>query len=117
MDEFDYIASTTGLPQGDFDLVKAMSMATVHFSDCPKFMTLARHTSLQDKTLLHCEMKGGKNLDLKVPEQDFRLQLSDKGRFSEVRVITPDGENHWLIVCEHNRKGFLIPYEIFETVE
>ena len=52
----------------------------------------------------------GNVLDFFVPKQEMCLRLSEDGiRFSVVRVFCEKNVGFWLVVCEQNRQGFLLP--------
>ncbi len=117
MHEFKHVASTTGLPRGDFDHVKMKKKALIHFRECPKVLTLARHTDLEEDTPVHCQRNDGVIIDYRVPRQNLQFLISKEGlRFSVVCVISSRLSRYWLVVCENYRKGFLVPYLSFKDM-
>lgn len=100
-----------GIRYGDFDPFRLERVACGRFIECPKLITLARHTDLEETTPIHCYMlRTKKKVNFKVPKQQHVERYSGQGlRFIFVHVVSENGLPYWLVVCEANRYGFLVP--------
>lgn len=110
MYELKYKPSASGIQQGDFDFRQLQAMAVKRFVECPKFLTLVRHTDLTEVDSVHCySWVTRKRTDFQVPKQKLLVRHSPNGlRFCLVRVINEEASPCWLVVCESNRQGFLL---------
>jgi len=111
MYEFKHHSTGDHIPRGNFDFRKLEKLAFVFFAECPRFMTLMLHVNLLETSPIHCfRASDRKVLDFFVPKQEICLRLSEDGiRFSVVRVFCEKNVGFWLVVCEQNRQGFLLP--------
>lgn len=110
MYELKHKPSITGIRFGDFNFRPLEEIACGRFVECPKLVTLARHTDLEDKSLIHCYgWRTKKRSDFQVPRQKLLTRYSPDGRrFVLVQVISEHGLVYWLVVCESSRYGFLV---------
>ena len=112
MYEFKHYPSGVEIPtvSTPFDFVALQALALFRFVECPKFLTLARHTNLEEVTPLHCIAAITKQqIDLQVPRQGLLCKFDTEGlRFTVLRVVTENKHPCWLVVCEQRRQGFLL---------
>ena len=108
---YEFKNHVIGVKKGEARLKRLEALAIIHFSECPKFLTLATHTNLLDVTPIHCyRERDRKVIDFTVPKQSFIFLINKTGlRFSVLKVFNENGKLHWLVVCEGNRRGFLLP--------
>jgi hypothetical protein len=110
MYELRHRPATAGIRFGTFNFRALEAIACGRFVECPKLVTLARHTDLEEETPIHCYgWRTRKKTDFQVPKQKLIDRYTPEGiRFILIKVISEHGLPYWLVVCEPNRYGFLV---------
>jgi hypothetical protein len=89
-------------------------LALAFFIECPKFLTLGRHSDLEETTPLHCYKAGRKIRDFGAPRQSLQIHTTKDGiPFAKLLVLDKEEKPHWLVVNIANRQGFLLPGYVF----
>ena len=115
--EFKHHSSVSGLPVGNFDFRSLERLRVALFCECPKLLTLMRHANLEETSPVHCFRAGDrKALEFSVPQQRLHSRTSKEGlRFLLLKVLSEKGSSFWLVMCEWNRQGFLLPDYILKA--
>lgn len=116
MDEFRNKQTLHGLIRGEFAARRLALFAVREFAECPKFVTIARHTNLSETTPVACHLADRRGIiQFQVPKQQFNFFRSRQGlKFTATKVLN-DGVSYWLVVCEETRRGFLLPRQVLDT--
>lgn len=109
--EFKHRSAESYLPVGSFDFRSLERLRVALFCECPRLLTLMRHASLEETSPVHCFRAGDRKiLKFFVPQQILHSRTSREGlRFLLLKVLSENGCSFWLVMCEWNRQGFLLP--------
>ncbi|MFA5132130.1 MAG: hypothetical protein WC444_02250 [Candidatus Paceibacterota bacterium] len=115
MDELKHVPSIHGMSEnGTFKIILFEAFATAKLCEGPKIVTIARCADKEDLFPVHCSYAGtGRQVNLQVPKQGLTFLYGPNGlRYSLLSVITERGIKKWLVVCEWNRQGLILPEHV-----
>lgn len=104
-----------GFPRKSYAFKQLADLAIVHFDECPKLVTIGVHANHSEITPLHCYRERDRRIiDFSVLKQNIHIRASKEGiRFCLVHVLSKLNLPYWLLACESDRRGFLLPSHIF----